>query len=397
MGNPLSDVRRDVLHRADINIFYSSSAWIEGAAVDQLDQVAKLKSVSSVAGFPDLHPGKYGPVGCAILADHIHPRCIGNDIGCGMSVFALDIPSRKIRIDRVAEKFRALEEPWQGDIGEALALASLPATRHDPALGSIGGGNHFCELQAVYDVFDLDLANQSALTKNTCLLMVHSGSRSLGTDIFETHQNLSFDQADQNQNVSAYIKWHDHAVKWAALNRLIIAQRAAALMRTSCRLVCDSPHNLIEKVEGGFLHRKGAAKANIPIVPLAGSRDALSYLLKPLKVRGPALNSLAHGSGRKYDRQSMVGRVGTSKSEREKLKRTSFGGRVVCEDKQLLLEEAPTAYKSSQSVVGDLEAFGLAQKIVSLKPLVTFKKAYLDDDGVRLDKQKRLLQRRRDR
>ena len=51
-----------------------------------------------------------------------------------------------------------------------------------------------------------------------------------------------------------------------------------------------------------------------------------------------------------------------------------FGGRVLCEDRDLLVEEAPLAYKSSQSVIADLEASGAARAVAEFHPLLTFKK-----------------------
>ena len=59
------------------------------------------------------------------------------------------------------------------------------------------------------------------------------------------------------------------------------------------------------------------------------------------------------------------------------LARTRFGGRVVCEDKQMLVEEAPKAFKNVQAVIADIEAQGLASRILTLHPFVTFKKAVL--------------------
>ena len=82
---------------APIHVFASSKSWIEGNATLQLDHVAALPGVRTVAAMPDLHPGKYGPVGCAILAERIHPQLVGSDIGCGMGLFALDIAARKLR------------------------------------------------------------------------------------------------------------------------------------------------------------------------------------------------------------------------------------------------------------------------------------------------------------
>ena len=71
----------------------------------------------------------------------------------------------------------------------------------------------------------------------------------------------------------------------------------------------------------------------------------------------------------------MQGRVGNTRSDRERLLRTSFGGRVICEDRQLLIEEAPDAYKNSARVRDDLVSHNLAETVASLQPLITFKKA----------------------
>src|SRR5512132_4275904 len=135
---------------APIHVFASSKSWIEGNATLQLQQVAGLPSVRAVAAMPDLHPGKYGPVGCAILADRIHPQLVGSDIGCGMGLFELDIAARKLRLD----------QPWDGDIDRVLIDAGLHATTFDASLGSIGGGNHFCEIQAIEEILEPDIAAQ---------------------------------------------------------------------------------------------------------------------------------------------------------------------------------------------------------------------------------------------
>src|SRR3954471_3984526 len=138
--------------RAPIHVFASSKSWIEGNATLQLDHVAGLAGVRAVAAMPDLHPGKYGPVGCAILADRIHPQLIGSDIGCGMGLFELDIAAPKLRLDKLAERLGALDQPWNGDLDDVLAEADLHVAAFDASLGSIGGGNHFCEVQAVEDI-----------------------------------------------------------------------------------------------------------------------------------------------------------------------------------------------------------------------------------------------------
>jgi release factor H-coupled RctB family protein len=72
----------------------------------------------------------------------------------------------------------------------------------------------------------------------------------------------------------------------------------------------------------------------------------------------------------------MHGRVGTVKSDLQRLNRNPFGGLVVCENRDLLVEEAPEAYKSVGRVIADLVEFGLARTVATFRPLVTFKTAH---------------------
>ncbi|BAM87090.1 conserved hypothetical protein [Bradyrhizobium oligotrophicum S58] len=358
--------------RAPVHGYYSSSSWIEGAAVRQLEAVAAISGVRAVAGMPDLHPGKFGPVGCAILADHIHPAFVGSDAGCGMALFALDIAARRIRIDKAADRLRDVAKPGDCDLASELATRGLATSDFDAALGTIGGGNHFCELQAVEEVFDPSWG----LDRDRAHLLVHSGSRGLG------HQLLERQAADglrpltpDSEAGQAYLAAHDHALRWASLNRRIIARRAATALRCEADPVCECSHNCVEHRADGVLHRKGAAPADQGLVVVPGSRGALSYLVAPLATAPQeALSSIAHGAGRKFDRGSMMGRVGATKSDRERLARNPFGGRVICEDRALLVEEAPEAYKPIGGVIADLEAFGLARVVASFRPLVTVKK-----------------------
>lgn len=376
MGTSLTDRAS-----APIHSFYAPSTWIEGAAEDQLAAVARLRGVRSVAAFPDLHPGKYGPVGCAILSDRVHPHLIGNDIGCGMSLFKLDLPARKLRADKIAKRLRVLEDRPEGG-AVRLSQAGLPSDAAPDSLGSIGGGNHFCEVQTIDTLVDEAAARAAGLDKAATYLLVHSGSRGFGTAVFQpvvTEPLEGF--AAGTPEADAYLYRQVQAVRWASLNRTVIAERAAAALRADLTLIADAPHNLIEPFAGGYLHRKGAAKADMPFVPLAGSRDSLSYLLESADGQPDALASLAHGAGRRYDRRSMHGRVGGNKSDRLKLERTSFGGYVVCEDRQLLIEEASVAYKNAAHVVADLEAAHLARSVAAFRPLVTFKRAKIEEAG----------------
>ena len=347
-----------------VRTFYSSDAWIEGRAEDQLLDVARLDGVRAVAGFPDLHPGKYGPVGAAVLSETLHPQLAGSDIGCGIAVYALDLAARRIKPEKAATRLRALGAWNDTNRNDRLAEVGLPETL-SPGLGTIGGGNHFCELQVVSDVGD------SGLDESCAYLMVHSGSRGLG------HAVLSKALSDGlpvlcGKDADAYLALHDQAVTWARLNRRIIAERAAAALRTDLTLITDVAHNLITLEADGWLHRKGAA-AHAPLIPLAGTRASESFLIKPGKAE--ALRSTAHGAGRRYDRNSMHGRVSKQKSSLSALRRTEIGSRVICDDKAMLIEEAPMAYKSAASVLADMDVFDVAHHAATLKPIVTFKHA----------------------
>jgi release factor H-coupled RctB family protein len=368
MGNSVLDGRMPAVSSGGtITKFYTSAAWIEGRAEQQLEQVAGWAGVRHIAAFSDLHPGKYGPVGCAVLADRIYPQLIGNDIGCGMSLFQLDLPVRKLKLEKAMRRLRPLGEAADADFTGRLEASGLPVKFFAESLGTIGGGNHFCEVQTLAES-DSDIGLDKSLT----YLLVHSGSRGFGNAVFCDMADDAF-SGMLTDDASSYLRGHDKAVRWASLNRQVIAERAAEALRSDLRLIVNAPHNLLTQVAGGWLHRKGAAKADVPLVPLAGSRATPSFLLRPLAHDG-ALGSTAHGAGRRYDRSSMHGRVRAKRSDIEAMQRTPFGGRVICEDRDLLIEEAPLAYKSSQAVVADLETTGAAVPVGKIHPLLTFKK-----------------------
>jgi release factor H-coupled RctB family protein len=363
--------------RAPVHTFYSPRSWIEGNATQQLETVAALPGVKAVAAMPDLHPGKWGPVGCSILADRIYPQLVGSDIGCGMGLFQLNLAVCKLGIDKAAKRLRDLDGAWDGDVRAALAEAGLTSTRFDASLGTVGGGNHFCELQAIETIVEPEAAAWAGLDRSRAYVLVHSGSRGLGYAILQQQLAAGTPALDPTAEAGcAYLAQHDAAVRWAALNRRVIAARAAEAVRAEAHAVADLSHNLVEAGPGGVLHRKGTAPADRGLVPIPGSRGTLSYLVEPLgPARPEALASLAHGAGRKYDRASMHGRIRTTKADRAELGRNPFGGAIVCEDRDLLVEEAPDAYKSIDRVIADLADFGLARVVATFRPLVTFKTA----------------------
>jgi release factor H-coupled RctB family protein len=361
--------------RAPVHAFYSPRSWIEGNAIQQLEHIAGLPGIKAVTAMPDLHPGKWGPVGCSILAEQIHPQLVGSDIGCGMGLFQLDLAARKLRADKAADRLRALDAPWDGDLASALAEVGLASTPFDAALGTIGGGNHFCELQEIEEVLEPETAAKAGLDRSRVYILVHSGSRGLGFSILQQQLAAGAVVVDPDSAAGvAYLAEHHVATRWAALNRQVIAARAAAAVRAECRRLADLSHNLVEVTNGGVLHRKGTAPADRGIVPIPGSRGTRSYLVEPLAAARPeTLASLAHGAGRKFDRASMHGRIRSGRADRAKLSRNPFGGLIVCEDRALLVEEAPEAYKSIDRVITDLVDLGLARVVATFRPLLTFK------------------------
>jgi len=371
MGNSVLDSQtRAQCLTATITKFYTSNAWIDGRAEDQLHQVVQMAGVQHIAAFPDLHLGKYGPVGCAVLADRIYPQLVGNDIGCGMALFQLDLKPRKIKLEKAVRRLRELGETSTIDYRDRLVEVGLKSNLLPEALGTIGAGNHFCEVQTLKN------ADQNiGLDLEQTYLLVHSGSRSLGTNVLnglpeDALKGLKPDALMAHE----YVKQHDQAVTWARLNRQIIAERAAHALRADINLIVDVPHNLLSLNSVGFVHRKGAACAESNLVPLAGSRATPSYLMRSVPNVAGSLQTTAHGAGRKFDRSSMHGRVRAKKSDVVEMQRTPFGGRVICEDKAALVEEAPQAYKSAQIVMADLEALGVSKCVATFHPLVTFKK-----------------------
>ncbi|MBB3559661.1 release factor H-coupled RctB family protein [Rhizobium sp. BK512] len=379
-----------------IHHFFSGRTWIEGAALDQLGEMSRLPGVSQIAAFPDLHPGKYGATGVALASDRLLPLLIGNDIGCGMSLFQLDLPLRKLKIDKAAERLRQLEAEEIGDAAVLLEEVRLPASLAPDALGTIGGGNHFCELQAIDTLGDGGAS--AALDGQALYLLVHSGSRSLGAAVFSeaisAHPDLAAGLVPGSQDAVTWLASHDQCVVWASLNRRLIAARAAAALRADLRLVADVPHNLVRSSGRDFVHYKGAAAVTPgELAPIAGSRASLSYVVCPTADVSRSLGGISHGAGRKYDRASMHGRTGRNRSEREQLLRNVWGGIAICDDRALVVEEAASAYKDAGQVVADLENEKLVSVAASFRPLVTFKKAV---DEAKVEQRRRKPEYRRE-
>lgn len=369
--------------RATVRIVASPKTWIEGEAVQQLERTAQLPGMVAAVGMPDLHPGKGSPIGAAfVCVDRIYPHLVGNDIGCGMALFNVDLLRRKLKLDRWADRLGDLDGAWEGDLEEFLKEENrereIVRTGHDGALGTIGGGNHFAELQQVEAVHDAVSFAALGLAEERLLLLVHSGSRGLGEAILRGHVDrfAAAGLEASSAEAGAYVRDHDDAVAWAHANRALIARRFAEALGTEIEALLDVCHNSVvptpDGAPGAWLHRKGAAPSTAGMVVIPGSRGTLSYLVRPDPSRADAGWSLAHGAGRKWRRSDVKARL-KGRYRPADLVRTELGGRVICEDRELLYEEAPEAYKKIDAVVGDLVAAGLCEVVATLRPVLTYK------------------------
>ncbi len=312
-----------------VRLFASAQSWIEGEAVRQLYATAKFPGVRHAVGFPDLHPGKGTPVGAAFVTEGvIYPHLIGGDIGCGMGLFKTDLVRSDAKLDRWAALRFDLEHPWDRFVSDFLVERDLESTEFDSALGTIGGGNHFAELQTVEKVLDADEFSKLGLSKQQLVVLVHSGSRGLGESILRTHVDQHFGNGVEADSFAAeeYLRGHNFAVRWGKANRELIADRFVAALGAEAQCLWDGCHNSItpapcssrreeaptrlatrnagDKAEevslltsaATYVHRKGAVTSDTQFVVIPGSRGSLSYIVKPVGNGESHAWSLAHGA-----------------------------------------------------------------------------------------------------
>jgi release factor H-coupled RctB family protein len=369
----------NTMTETQVRLFASPKSWIEGEAVRQLYATAKLPGVRLAAGFPDLHPGRGTPVGAVFVTqDVIYPHVIGGDIGCGMALFKTNLLRREVKLDRWAQLRFNLEHPWDEFVEDFLAEHDLESTEFDTALGTMGGGNHFAELQAVEQVFDAREFKRAGIGEEQVVVLVHSGSRGLGESVLRDYVDEHHGDGVVADSFAAqeYLQGHDLAVRWGRSNRVCIARRFAAALGAEVECVWDGCHNSITARESGgetvWVHRKGAVEVCGALTMIPGSRGSMSYLVKPTGDGESGAWSLAHGAGRKWARSETRLRMRERFGVME-LVRTPLGGRVICEERDLLYEEAPAAYKNIEVVVQDLVDAGLISVIATFRPLLTYK------------------------
>jgi release factor H-coupled RctB family protein len=369
---------------AQVKVLASAETWIEGEAVRQLEATARLPGMRLAVGMPDLHPGRGNPIGAVFASQGwVYPHLVGSDIGCGMALFGLEMRRHKARRDAIARRMTGFDGPWDGNTGlwlEQYGLRPLDfdLSDHDLSLGTIGGGNHFAEVQVVEDVSDTATLEALGIDPEHLVLLVHSGSRVHGDAVLRAHaaKHKADGLADDSEEAGAYLGSHDALLVWARANRALIAHRFAECLGTGHRVALDVCHNSVSRARIGgetcWLHRKGAAPHDSGPVVIPGSRGAMSYVVMPAGDGELCAHSLAHGAGRKWSRADARSRMKDRVQARDLL-RTPLGNDVICDDKELLYEEAPQAYKDIDRVIGDLVSAGVARVVATLRPIVTYK------------------------
>ena len=213
-------------------------------------------------------------------------------------------------------------------------------------------------------------ASRLGLDAGDLVLIVHSGSRGLGERILRAHTEVH--GAGAAPDPAAYLA--RTTTPCAGVRSTAGCWPPGSRTRwgpSPPTPIVDQCHNLVEVRDGVYLHRKGAAPGDGRDVLVAGTRGTPSYLVAAHA--GPEANhSVAHGAGRKMSRADAL-RRGRAKHTVEELRRTPVGSLVVCGDRQLLFEEAPTAYKRIEQVIADLVEHGWPRRWSRTSPLVTYK------------------------
>ena len=369
----------NTLTEPNVRLIASPGSWIESEALRQLYTSARFAGVRSAIGYPDLHPGRGSPVGAAFVTDDvIYPHFVGGDIGCGMALFKTDLLRREARLDRWVGLPFNLEHSWDEFVGDFLDEQDLESSEFDMVLGTIGGGNHFAELQAVQQIFDADEFKRIGVGKEQLIVLVHGGSRGLGEAVLRDYVDEHRGNGVPADSFAAkeYLRDHDSAVRWARANRELIARRFVAAIGAEAECVWDGCHNNVTRQntdgETVWIHRKGAVEVGSGPVVIPGSRGSFSYLVKPIGDGESHAWSLAHGAGRKWARSDARLRMRERFGARQ-LAQTALGGRIICEQRDLLYEEAPAAYKDIETVIQDLVDAGLVSVIATFRPLLTYK------------------------
>lgn len=327
---------------------------------------------SKIRLMPDIHPGKVGPIGLSMtVTDKVIPQLLGVDIGCGMTCVKLNKNNAEFqKLDRVIREnvpsgFAIRKEPHH--MAEEFPYEKLHCVRHinrqkaERSLGTLGGGNHFMELDRGED--------------GSLYLVVHTGSRHLGEEVAEHYTKLAHASLkEQGLEVPYYMSWLEGDEKKAYLedvqivqdyaerNRQIIVREILKGMKWKAPEQFSVAHNYLDA--SGVL-RKGAiaAEKEARVIIPANMRDGM---ILGIGLGNEDWNcSAPHGSGRKLKREDVKNRYTVSDFRREM---KGIYSSCVGPD---TLDEAPFAYRSIAEIAERIRDTVRITEI--LKPVYNYK------------------------
>ncbi len=404
----------------------------------QAQAATQFPGVTDVVLTPDAHTGYVVPVGCVMATDGTLCQApVGYDIGCGMAALLSDVPMEKGLDDRLRRKFseevmnrvgmgtgkgsgyevderrfneivrsganalgysRNNSERDYIPVDDSWEVPHGPLTRGMRQLGSLGGGNHFIELQ--HD-------QQGKLA-----VMIHTGSRGFGHGLASHYieigkRRLAAAQRGKGPGISAeavYFEPDDRhwtgyrnavaaGANFAIANRLLIMEEVSKAFRRvfgqEPELLYEISHNLAQEepqADGSrrWVHRKGATRAlpaghellggtrweatGHPIL-IPGSMGDTSYILYAEPGAEKSLFSVNHGCGRRLSRKAAKNQFtqsGVNRQMKELNVMVNAGGNVP-------IDESPGCYKDSSLVIDAVVAAGLATIAYELTPIASLK------------------------
>jgi tRNA-splicing ligase RtcB len=451
------------------SIFATEAINLESTAVNQLCDAACLPPAHKVLATPDIHVGFGVPIGAVLgLKNAIMPAAVGYDINCGMRLLSTPFFKGQIDTDKIAASIAReiplgegksnlnldnhgleavvnmginaipmLAEKTNHRAWEAFAKEEFLADREkieeggclaadmspipkiaiqkgSDQIGTLGGGNHFIEIQYIERIFDRNLAENFGLTANQIVVMIHSGSRRFGYEIADQYMKIAAQSPEMAQisKMLAYLHVETKSAKdyitamAAAANFAFVNRHIMALLIRRCfnwqfgqtpmPLIYDVPHNMAKfethQSNQLWVHRKGATRAfgpdrmkNSPFEKIGqpiitpGSMGTASYLMVGTGDSDESLCSVNHGAGRVMSRSAALGKSRRGKMLKppmitdDHFKRSMKGIKLITSDKKRIKEEAPDAYKDIDEVVRIVVKCGWAQPVARMCPLAVLK------------------------
>ena len=377
--NALSDER--YIFMDTINGIFAEAAvyaeTVEDYAKAQIKMILdnEISLGSKIRIMPDCHPGKVGPIGLTMtVTAKVIPQLMGIDIGCGMLVAKIQARNiefaklDKVIRDNVPAGFAVRKAPHNKAsfdvISDLRCIRTVNGDKAIKSLGTLGGGNHFIEVDKGEDGY---------------YIIIHTGSRHLGVDVAdhytETARRRLVNMGKDVPYETAYVEGtllddylHDAqiATAYASLNREIILHEILKGMKWKETERYESIHNYIGKLpDGTKILRKGAASAcegEMVIIPV-NMRDGV--ILGTGKGNPEWNYSAPHGSGRKIKRLEVQNSytVSAFKKDMKGIYTTSVGTDT--------LDEAPVAYRGIDEILSVVSDTVDVKEV--LKPVYNFK------------------------